>query len=270
MFRIEKKVFLFTLVLITGVSVCLPCNAKMSQLTESEQSFLIKKFKNQDITVTAMIDQVRQFVYNNSEHKEPFDQQKWNTDLMIKNMILVHKNKSKDRPRMTCGPRSRSMMRILRLIGIKSYMVQIYTDNKDTFQSHTFLNVYNEDTKKWEAHDPDYNLIYLDATNQRVDVQTLLFSNLEKITPIFNDGKKQVEGWNSTNNLLKDDFFEAVMLWDAFINGSSLLIVNQNKFDLTIKKNDYTQTNKDKVDFLHWCNSIYRDQWGKKFYISLP
>lgn len=240
------------------------CLADNRILIESERSFLKQLFENYQ-GMTPTIDAVRQFVYKNSKHEEPFDKDKWNSELMIKMMISNHRKQAHVRPHMTCGPRSKCMKYILSLIGIKSYMVQVYTDNMDTFASHAFLNVYNNDTKRWEVHDPDYNLIYVDKNGNRVKVQDLLFNKLDKITPCYDDGNKIIRGWNSSKITLKNNYFEAIMLWDAFVNDSSLLIINQERFNPYQVKKDYTLTNKKKVNFLQWCNSIYRNQWHKSF-----
>ena len=239
-----------------------------SGLTNSEVYLLrnlFYHFKNE----TKTIDSVRQFVYENSEHKEPFHKKKWNSILMVKLMIARYKNRSNPPPHMTCGPRARSMAAILDTLGIKSYLVQVYTDNYDTFASHTFLDVYNSDTAKWEAHDPDYNLIYLDSDNNRVDAKQLISTDLDKIRPVYDIDNAKIKGWNDTNRILKKDYFESVMLWNAFVDGSSLLLINQDRFDLFNEKTDYTRTSKGKVNFLQWCNTVYKEKWGRDYFISL-
>jgi len=244
------------------------CFADSNILTDSEKSFLKNLFEKHQNN-TQKIDAVRQFVYNNSKHEEPFDKDKWNSELMIKMMIRNYKEKSNSRPHMTCGPRALSMQYILNLIEIKSFKVQVYTDNMDSFLSHTFLHVYNNDTNRWEVHDPDYNLIYLDEKGNRIEVQDLIFTKLDEIMPYYDDGKKTIKGWNSSNIILKDNYFEAVMLWGSFTNGSSLLIINQKRFNPYQEKKDYTLTNKQKVNFLQWCDSVYRSQWNIPFYVLL-
>lgn len=43
---------------------------------------------------------------------------------------------------------------------------------------------------------------------------------------------------------LKDNFFEAVMLWAVFANWSRVLLINREKFNPDIVQKDYTLTNK--------------------------
>lgn len=239
-------------------------------LTSDEQQYLLdyfKKFPN----CTSKIDAVRIFVYNSSIHTEPLDKDGWKTILMLKKMISFNKNETNARPHLTCGPRAKCMQYILSFLNIKSYLVQIYSDNRSSFLSHTFLNVYNQDTSRIEAQDPDYNLFYVNKKRkERLQVQYLILSNLSSVDPVFDNGKKIVTGWNDSNIILREQYFEAVMLWNAFVNGSSLLIINQGRFNPFAKKSDTNALIKGRdVNFLEWTDIIYRQNWGKPFFILL-
>jgi len=163
------------------------------------------------------------------------------------------------------------MQYILSFLNIKSYLVQIYSDNRSSFLSHTFLNVYNQDTSGIEAQDPDYNLFYVNKkSKERLQVQHLILSNLSSVDPVFDNGKKIVTGWNDSNIILREQYFEAVMLWNAFVNGSSLLIINQDRFNPFVKKSDTNALIKGQdVNFLEWADIICRQNWGKPFFILL-
>lgn len=243
--------------------------ANSLNLTSDEQQYLLDYFKEFP-NCTSKIDAVRIFIYSSSLHAEPMDKDKWKTILMLKKMITFNKNETNTKPHLTCGPRAKCMQYILSFLNIKSYLVQIYSDNRSSFFSHTFLNVYNQDTSRFEAQDPDYNLFYVDKSKERLQIQNLIFSDLSSVDPVFNNGKKIVTGWNNSNIVLKEQYFEAVMMWDAFVNGSSLLIINQDRFDPFVKKSDTNALIKGRdVNFLEWADIIYRQNWGKPFFILL-
>jgi len=239
-------------------------------LTSSERQYFLDYFKEFP-NCTSKIDAVRVFVYNSSLHAEPMDNDGWKTILMLKKMISFNKNETNARPHLTCGPRAKCMQYILSLLNIKSYLVQIYSDNGSSFLSHTFLNAYNQDTSRFEVQDPDYNLFYVDIkSKKRLQVQDLIFSDLSSVDPVFDNDKKLVTGWNNSNIILKEQYFEAVMMWDAFVNGSSLLIINQDRFDPFVKKFDTNVLIKERdVNFLEWTDIIYRQNWGRNFFILL-
>ncbi len=244
--------------------------ASSPNLTADERQYLLDYFKEFP-NCTSKIDAVRVFVYNSSLHAEPMDKDGWKTILMLKKMISFNKKETNDRPHLTCGPRAKCMQYILSFLNIKSYLVQIYSDNRSSFLSHTFLNAYNQDTSRFEVQDPDYNLFYVDKkSKKRLQVQDLIFSDLSLVDPVFDNGKKIVTGWNNSNIILREQYFEAVMLWNAFVNGSSLLIINQGRFNPFVKKSDTNALIKGQdVNFLEWTDIIYRQNWKKPFFILL-
>lgn len=102
--------------------------ASSPNLTADERQYLLDYFKEFP-NCTSKIDAVRVFVYNSSLHAEPMDKDGWKTILMLKKMISFNKKETNDRPHLTCGPRAKCMQYILSFLNIKSYLVQIYSDN---------------------------------------------------------------------------------------------------------------------------------------------
>lgn len=74
---------------------------------------------------------------------------------------------------MECSVRSSLMRVILSELGYKTRTVIVYNATTRPrgldLDSHTFIEVWNPDTKHWETQDPDYDLYYIEKdTENRV------------------------------------------------------------------------------------------------------
>lgn len=85
------------------------------------------------------------------------------------------------KPHMECTTRTAVMYHLLRAFNIRSRPIVLYSDDEYENKSHTYLSVYNPDTNKWHAQDPDYNVFWLNRnTNERASTRDLLFNPVRK------------------------------------------------------------------------------------------
>ena len=60
---------------------------------------------------------------------------------------------------MECSTRSNLMARLLEALGYKTRIVAIF-NSRTNLKSHSFLEVMNPETKRWETQDPDYDIYW--------------------------------------------------------------------------------------------------------------
>ena len=137
-------------------------------------------------TQTETIDFVRDFVYNNSIHMidEEFWEYAYDTPRVLGMLYDTYANDAPP-PHLVCDPRSYAMAEILGNLSISRRVVYVYTDSLDDgVQSHTFLEVFNEDYERWEVQDPDYNIYWEDTrTGERVSALQLVLDDLDSFMP---------------------------------------------------------------------------------------
>lgn len=178
-----------------------------------------------------IIDFVRNFVNENSIHliDDEHERYAWDSKIVHKMIYQYYSGKSEKKPHLSCGPRAKIMREILTNMGIKSRNVITFSDNYDNIRSHTYLEVFNSSRGVWEAHDPDFNISYIDInTGKNVSVIDLVFGDIDSIKP---KNKKGI-GWNIDYGKmglanLKYKFFDAVLYKE-----SSIMVVNKHKFDV--------------------------------------
>jgi hypothetical protein len=112
------------------------------------------------------IDRVRAFINDHSIHR--MDKEFWATGPHLSayaaKLIAYARGVSREPVHMECSARSKLMARILRSMGYETRLVAIY--NTDTnLQSHTFLEVFNPETQRWETQDPDYDIYWRNKTS---------------------------------------------------------------------------------------------------------
>jgi len=198
---------------------------------------IVNLVKQQNLaTPTARIDFVREFVYQNSIHKADSDENRLDYTKVL-NGLYKHSQTQANPPLLECSSRTAAMISILGGLNIKSRMVHVFSDDFLPMQSHTFLEVYNPNSSKWEAQDPDNDVYYVDsATGQRVAAVQLVLDNLEGIEP----RSIYPEQVTSVKNRLYPHYFEALVYHDA--DQSSLLgIINISRFDLNNKAFDLSR-----------------------------
>jgi hypothetical protein len=174
---------------------------------------------------------VRQFVYRNSVHQidEEFRRYAWDRPRVLQ-MLSEHHRTQRSPPHLSCGSRAIAMRTILAALGIESRLVQTFSDDYEEVRSHTFLEVYDDETARWVVHDPDYDVTYVDAlSNQPVSLIRLILGDLASVAPVSARGR----GWELNKaGLLKKRFFEAAR-YEGREGTSDILVVNSDRFSIT-------------------------------------
>lgn len=113
------------------------------------------------------MDKVRIFINDNSIHK--IDQAFWanhgNTAALAGGMLAHAKRLSTEPVHMECSTRSNLMTRILGALGYETRIIAIF-NSRTNLQSHSFLEVMNPETGRWETQDPDYDIYWRSKTSE--------------------------------------------------------------------------------------------------------
>jgi len=187
--------------------------------------------RSQAFTKAELIDQVRIFVHSNTVHIDAGNKYAaFNTPYALSRMLQTYKSNQKPL-HLTCGSRAFAMKAILDYMGIDSRSVNIYTDEEKRLRAHSFLEVENPDTKRWEIQDPEFNVYYVDSkTKERLSSIHMLFYEKERVIPVSKDG---LAGWDVNNVQKIYKKFKAVVYDTKNLDNKSIVIIRRERFDIS-------------------------------------
>lgn len=201
-------------------------------LTDDEPAVtkIVKLVQEQGLnSYTDTIDFVREFVYDNSIHliDEEFYEYAQKRKVILE-MLYDHYESNAPLPHLACDPRAYAMIDILTGLGIRTRVVHIFSDDYPTIQGHIFLEVFNEDTHRWEVQDPDFNTYYIDKeTGIRLCATQLVLGNLNHVAPIA-PTREEID--SVTEALINGNYFEAMVIYDDEESAPMLIIINTDRF----------------------------------------
>jgi hypothetical protein len=107
------------------------------------------------------VDQVRAFINDHSRHgmDETFWTNHGNPAAFAAGVLAHAKQLSSEPIYMECSTRSILMARLLRALGYKTRIVAIF-NSRTNLRSHSFLEVMNPKSGRWETQDPDYDIYW--------------------------------------------------------------------------------------------------------------
>jgi hypothetical protein len=144
-------------------------------------------------------------------------------------------------PHMECSSLAGMLRSLLREMGVASRGVAIFRRTAaGMWQSHSFLEVLNQDSRTWEIQDPDYDVHWIDASiGQRVGITELIKGDLGAHVPC-----NHAEcGWHVTSRehiaveALRSYFVIAVV--NDPDRDQRLLYANRSRFDSAAMLDDY-------------------------------
>lgn len=209
--------------------------ARVQAAKEHRHAENLRKIKSLAVSAAARptetIRSVMHFVHDHSVHPEGGEPEEYAFDMgdLVESLLFAAEGKGR-KPRLSCGPRSYAMKEILLHCGIRSRLIQIFSDDFDPVKPHRMLEVLNPETNAWEVWDPDFRVTYVDrGTGRRLDIVTIIFGRAVTVAPL-DEGRMD---WDLTRTRhLKEHYFEAV-LFEGINQGMSyrVLMINREKFD---------------------------------------
>ena len=129
----------------------------------------------------------RDFIHHNTNITRQGDYDADYSDAM--QQVFNHSQGTGDAPELYCDGMSTGMLTTFLELGIESRLVFLYGQASGWYSQHTFLEVFNSDTQRWEVHDPTFNLYFMDTeTGERVDVERMVFGDIETLVGCNTDG----------------------------------------------------------------------------------
>lgn len=126
----------------------------------------------------SLIDAAREWCRGNSIHAMD---QWWTDHANDYSYVLEHMYKTAvgdptaETVELLCGNMVNVLAAVLGNLGITSRGIWLYRNNNDFHTGHTYLEVFNDATQKWEIQDADYNVYYVDLrTGQRASVADMM------------------------------------------------------------------------------------------------
>ena len=191
----------------------------------------IKEADDFDTTV----DKIRLFLFQHTQYSEGEEFHKiWGDHNAIAKRIIAHADgTSEKRAPLECSSRSGVLENILVILGYPVRSVAVYAD-QENFISHTFSEVQNPETGKWQVHDVQFNVSWVLKNNgERASINDLIQYGFKEYEPCRT---KDNCGWDLPNRegSFAKDLKEHLGL--ASVKDSQRktrdLIVNTSRFDL--------------------------------------
>lgn len=169
---------------------------------------------------TARIDAARRYVHVHSVHLIDAEHERYALDppAILEKLVATAEDGAPP-PHLSCGPRTFALAEILEATDIPHRVVALLGERDGALRTHTFLEVQNPDTGRWEVQDPDMDLVYVDrASGERLAAEALLFADLATVEA---QGANR-SGWQR----LKDGYFQALLIDNTPIHERSRIVIN--------------------------------------------
>ena len=208
------------------------------------------------VSTTQKIIAVRKYVRESFVYAESgdewFDEYAHNPVKVIETIYMWHQDPlNNPQAHLQCGPSSCAMASILYYMDLESRLVGILTDDFDYVASHACLEVFNQETNKWELHDAQYDIHFLDSIDRHLlYAPDLVFGNINSVIPTNNI----LEGWENVNQYgpaekLRDHYYE-ILAYDITSKRCVVYIhVDRILLDKTFPENDEMNI----VEFLNYA-----------------
>jgi hypothetical protein len=142
------------------------------------------------------LDQVRGFINDHSERKldAEFYANRRSAAAFASGVLAHAKGQLSDPINMECSTRTRLMRAILNALGDRTRDVAIF-DSHRNLKSHSFLEVLNPETRRWETQDADFDIYWRD---QRTGERVSLAERAEALDTIEPCGRDRC-GWDQAS-----------------------------------------------------------------------
>lgn len=155
-----------TLVVLLGARAALDWRSERQMDDRADEIIALMKIPaDADFHQTA--DGVRTFINDHSQDKVDAAFHAMNGDgVAFADGLIAHaRDASRERVHMECSTRANLMGRVLRHMGYETRTIALFK-TKGRFASHTFLDVLNPKTKRWETQDPDFDLYWTSLSSK--------------------------------------------------------------------------------------------------------
>ena len=144
-------------------------------------------------------DALRHFVHTHSRHVPDAEYRTLVGDAKaIASAIIDHaEGRRAEAPHLICGTRAHLLVDLYRRQGYRARLVFVFDTDQSDMSAHTFADVFNPSTGKWESEDPTYDIHWREVSSRD---RISLFDSAEDLGAIEPCGPIKC-GWD----ILSDD-----------------------------------------------------------------
>jgi hypothetical protein len=225
----------------------LPENRKSKQALKE---ILLPEFS---LPKRVQIKAIRNWVNINSIHNidDEHDQYAFQIHKVLEKLLQHHTTK-KSPPHLSCGPRSYAMKELLKLVGIRSKIIDIFQIAGGVVNPHTLLEVYCTDTDRWILQDPDFNVEYNLESEELTPLSSESALSADKTRVQYSTNGFNIENKQNCTNTIVHCFDQCVLHRLSYDGNRSIALIK----DKTVLENMIKLDNK-RISFRQ-----YLDQRG--------
>lgn len=151
------------------------------------------------LTTEERLDAVRRFIHSNSRHGDDaeFRELLGKKDRIAEEIIAFARGQRSEPVHMLCGARSNLMSAVLEKLGYQTRIIALFDTDDEELRSHTFLEVRNPETGKWEAQDPDFDLYW---TSKESGLRVSLAESAEELSKVEPCHSAEFCGWTANDD----------------------------------------------------------------------
>lgn len=142
------------------------------------------------------LDTVRTFINDHSKHK--IDKVFWahhgNPEVFAAGVLAHAKGTAAEPVHMECSTRTNLMSSILQALGYDTRVIAIF-NSRTNLNSHSFLEVMNPETKRWETQDADYDIYWRSKSSKERISLAEAAQSIDDIEPCG----RNACGWDQTS-----------------------------------------------------------------------
>lgn len=206
-----------------------PCREALKNIVQLFQSHA----HGSDLDLTI---QVRNWVNTHSVHlvDDEHDSYAFEVAKVVEKLWLRSAGKIEP-PHLSCGPRAYAMKEIVDTFGIESRIIDIFAISDGVIRSHTLLEVYDRQQRRWIMQDPDFNVTYRNQIDGRPMSALEVLQADGRMVEYSVDGYLIENEINCVNTIAH--LFELGVLYRYSYRGRrSLLLWNKKEENLIVKE----------------------------------
>ncbi len=203
---------------------------------------------------TDEIKSLRHCIFKNSVFSDDKEfESLWKNKIAMAKWLRSSVAKERDSfPPMECSYRSGTLVSMLRSVGYEAHDLVI-PKNEDNFSDHVVVEVLNPDTKKWEIHDPSYDVNFISLKDKApLNIKEMLTIDKDDYMPCNFEGKC---GWHLRTDEGIDLTFNKSYWNLAYIKDQNVLYVTK-RLDVNAKRPVYGENLSYCEWRAKWCNNI--------------
>ena len=138
-------------------------------------------------------DALRHFVHTQSRQLPDAENRTLGEVKAITSAIIDYaEGRRAEPPHLICGARAHVLVDLYRRLGYQARLVFVFDTDQSDMSAHTFVDVLNPATGKWESEDPTYDVHWREVASTN---RTSLFDSAEDLGAIEPCGPTKC-GWN--------------------------------------------------------------------------